>query len=239
MFKRKTNKTNSNKKSITQKNYYDDAMEWEVSRTLLSAQSERRAWKISTFLLVILFFSWIGLFLMLPLKKDIPYVIQVDNVTGRTEISQVYNPERLTFNEIRDKYWINYFIRLYEKYNFYTLPNDYNEMPLFAEDAVLIDYQNMYQGENARQKMYKDDIKIDVDIISILIKPSRNDTFTASIRFSITKVGMRVNPSQKLDSRIYTAELTYKYETLDLDPKSRLINPLGFRVIDYQLAADN
>lgn len=248
MFKRRDKlSSNANGESVMErtstqkKSYYDEAIDWEVSRSILLESSERRAWYICVFLLIMLVCSWVGLFFLLPLKKDVPYVVQVDNVSGRTEVSEVYNPKKLNYDAVMDKYWLSNFVTHFERYNYYILRDDFRTVQLMSEKPVWNEFQNLYRGDNALHKLYRDKMRVDVEIISTMLqKFERGDKSRgATVRFRINQVDLTSNDNKILQSRVFTVDIKYDYEILSLNERDRLINPLGFRVKSYNAVADN
>lgn len=235
MAVRKKDDLDSNSHSsakVSKKNYYDDAMDWEVSRTLLIEKSERRAWYIAITLFVLLAFSWVGLFMLLPLKKDVPYMMLVDKLTGSYKPIEQYNPKNLSFNEVMDKYWLARFINSYESYSYYLLREDLRVVELLGMPEVVLPYKKMYTGEKARHLEFKNKYRVEVEILSMLVRKDR----TATVRLRLTQREIATDTPVLVKN--FISEIRYGYDSLNLTDEQRLINPLGFRVKEYRRVSD-
>lgn len=218
--------------NASKRNYYDEAMDWEVSRTLLIEKSERRAWYIAITLFVLLVFSWIGLFMVLPLKKDVPYMMLVDKLTGTYKPIEEYNPKNLSFNEVMDKYWLARFINSYESYSYYLLREDMRVVELLGMPEVVAPYHKMYTGERARHLEFKNKYRVEVEILSMLVRKDR----TATVRIRLTQRDLATDTAVLVKN--FISEIRYGYDSLNLTEEQRLINPLGFRVKEYRRVSD-
>ena len=154
-----------------QSHIFEGAIDFEVSKSIMAAKSEHRAWTIAKGACVLTALSWVALVLLMPLKTVVPYVVTVDKNSGHTQILSVLNQKTLTEQEALDTYWVSNYLRWREVYDWYTLQDDYNKTLLFSSRTVQAEYASIFEGDEALDTMWGKRIKANVTILSIV-----NDT---------------------------------------------------------------
>ncbi|WP_103634729.1 virB8 family protein, partial [Campylobacter concisus] len=183
--------------------------------------------------LLIAIISVIAVCLLTPLKSVEPYVIRVDNTTGMVDIITSVNKAEFTGNEALDKYFSTTYVKAREGYYYDILQSDYELVQILSYPNVASDYLRIYEGENSRDKVLKDDYEVEVDIVSVTLGNSAGAP-TATIRFNqITrKKGEKIAVSNK--AKIVTLSYDYQPNTLTTE-EERIKNPLGFKVSTYRV----
>jgi type IV secretion system protein VirB8 len=214
---------------------HGDALEWEAQRIFMIEKSERKAWYIAYAAFGVLALSWMAIVLMLPLNREKPYMVRVDNITGAVEIVTTLNDKRVTYDDIIDKYWIAKFVRAREKYDWYTLQNDYKEVGMLSTSEVGKEYAALFDGSDAMHKVYSKQFRVVVDVLSVV--PTGNGT--ATVRIAKTIERLDANPadgSKSKNVKKYIATVGYEYRNPSKISESlRLVNPLGFQAKSYRL----
>jgi type IV secretion system protein VirB8 len=212
------------------KTHYEEALDWEASRTHLMEKSERRAWRIAGCAAALVVLALAAIVLMMPLKQTIPFVIRVDNVTGVPDIVTTLKEGKVTYDEIMDKYWVAGYVRARETYDRYTLQKDYDTVGLLSSPTVGADYAQLFQGPNALDKTFGSNVRALVEIVSVVPNGKGN----ATVRFR--KRTERVNQKSEGEVRTYVATLAYEYrDAQSMRESLRLVNPLGFQVTSYRV----
>jgi type IV secretion system protein VirB8 len=215
-------------------NLYPEALSFEASRTNAIQKSERRAWWVVYFTLGTLFLSWAAIVLMMPLNREMPYVIRVDNSTGATDVIKVLDDDRVTYDDVMDKYWIAKFVRVREKYDWWTLQNDYKEVGTMAAPDVGREYAALFEGNEALHKIYAKRYKVSVDVLSVV--PNGRGIATVRISKTMEPVERTSEDSRQNNSKKYIVTLGYVYRNPSrMGEELRLLNPLGFQVMSYRL----
>lgn len=181
--------------------------------------------------------------LMIPLKKIEPYLIRVDNNTGKTDILTVLPKETRSYSQVVDNHFLTQYVQYRESYDWYTINDYYQAVLLMSNGAVAGYYKKLYGPNNTNspvnvlQNRYR--IQVKVNSISYIGK-------TAQIRFTKTKIPV---VSQEEDEAVqqtetenfnYIATVTFKYSKSSMmNTSQRNINPLGFIVTSYKVDRDN
>lgn len=206
------------------------AMDWEASRIQSIEKSERRAWTVAIVSAVVALLSWIALIVILPLKETIPYVIRVDSTTGVPDIVTTLHDQKVTSDEVMDKYWLAQYVRARETYDWYTLQRDYNTVGLLSSPNVGAAYAALFAGKDALDKQYGQTVRATVDIVSVV--PSAKNT--ATVRF--IKTTKRVDQDTPGTVTKWVATVAYEYRNPSkIAQSARLVNPFGFQVLTYRV----
>lgn len=212
------------------KDLHDDAMDWEASKTLAREKSERRAWSVAILAGIMTVLSWLAIVIMMPLKESVPYVIRVDNATGVPDIVTAMDDKKVTGDEVMDKYWLAQYVLAHETYDWHTLQQDYDKVGLLSSPNVGKAYAELFDGKDALDKRYGENIRATVKVISVV--PSGAETGT--VRF--IKTTKRVDEEGPGTSTSWLATIAFEYRNPSVIKESqRLVNPFGFQVLSYRV----
>ena len=209
---------------------------FEEDRVLLAKQSAKTAWKVSTGFGLLALMAICSVFIMMPLKEIVPYVIKVDNATGHTTVARsIDDAKSVSYGEELDKYWINKFIIARNGYEWETIQNSFNTVKLMANRSVFGSYNNYITGENSPAKIFGENKTIRIDIHTITFLPTTsNDYSLAQIRFT-RKIENNVGGDTiEYKPTIWTATITFNYLSEIKTEDERIINPLEFLVTSYR-----
>lgn len=209
---------------------FDDALDFEVSKTIMAAKSERRAWNITKGACGLTLLSWLALMLLMPLKTVEPYMVMVDKNTGQTQLLTTLEHETLSTQEVLERYWLTNYIRWREVYDWYTLQNDYDMTMAFSNPNVQKEYASIFEGENALDAKWGKRIKATTKILSIVNDSGKK---MATIRFEKNIKG--VEDKGQGNTKVWVATVSYQYNTEAVTEASRHKNPLGFEVTSYRV----
>lgn len=163
-----------------------------------------------------------------PLKTVEPFVLRVDNATGRVEpITRLSNAQE-TYGEAVDRYFLNTYVLNREGYDYNTIQTTYNTTALLSSPAVQKEYFAIYEGPEGRDKVLTNRARIVVNVASIT--PTRQGG-TAVVRFSTQQVNSNGDPAPVLN---WVGTVAYKYINAPTNEADRRINPLGFQVTSYR-----
>lgn len=213
---------------------YKEALDFESSVHYMVEQSNKRAYIFAFFCGIICLLSIIALMLLTPLKTTEPYLIRVNDTTGAVDIITILDTEQISNNEALDKHFINSYVRAREGYFYDMLNRDYELVLTLSDTRVAADYKDIYKGENARDKVFKNNIQINVDVLSIVLTESAG-VKTATIR---TNLAVKNLSSRSIINQYRIITLSYEYQRLALKESLRNINPLGFKVLTYRIDED-
>jgi len=222
--------------SLAKKNWYNDRYEFVVIQRNIFAIITL----ISLVLSIVVTFS---ISQLTPLKSVEPFVIQIDQKTGVTQVVNPIKSKELLAQDAVNNFFIVEYIRARESHlsqdvNYYN----YNLVRVLSDPAIFRAYTfeiALSNPESPAARMVNGGTR-DVHISSIKYvsedkDSAGNQTLRYDIRVQITERGTQAGTRvlQKLIS------LKFKYVALELTTEDRYLNPLGFRVIDYKAYDEN
>ena len=225
----KKNKTSTTTPPINSQESGLTNIDWDTDINLLLRESNQRL-KIqlnyAALVIVLLIVAIVGL---TPLKSTIPYVYEVDKLTGEVSVVQTVK-DYVKTTELNDKYWVKRFLTSRERYNFKLIQADYDFMLITASDKVFSAYAANFEGPNSVEKKYGDNVLIIPEILSISITQGN----LATVRFETRHQDLK--PGGETKVKRWVALIKYEYKERTFKKESELIdNPLGFNVVGYQV----
>lgn len=174
-----------------------------------------------------------AIFRMLPLKERDVALYTVDSHTGRAEfVGRVTDKDISTQEAMAKAFGANY-VKMRERYNYFSVRNDYDTVPLFSSNAVTADYLQLFVGDNSPDKVYKNaEYVVDVTILSNVLSPATDKETLNTLRIKRT---IRQVQSNSVRTEFWNIRLTFHYQPQkELTDEQREINPLGYIVTSYQ-----
>lgn len=237
----KANKEKSQSQAALEKQYFDEANEWDADSLVRTKKSEKRAWLMAGSLLVIAVLEAFALASLAPLKTVEPFVIRVDNNTGAIDVvSTLTNTAgdiEQGAQEVLDKYWLGQYIRHREAYQWATRDYNRNLVGLLSGSNVqqaYAAYTDPRQNPNAPITLYGQNTEVETHIKAISIINSENingeNRTTAIVRY--TKQVKRSGERSPISH--WAATVTFTYLNTRMSVEDRQLNPLGFQVMNYR-----
>jgi len=93
-----------------------NAIDYESSRIDLLEKSRRTSWIIAAVSVVVAVIAIITIFLLMPLKTVVPYVIKENVLTGETRIVTALDTKTLSTDEATDKFFASEYVKRREGY---------------------------------------------------------------------------------------------------------------------------
>lgn len=213
--------------------YLEAAKSWEADSVARSKRSERIAWRVAGAAVLAAAAAVVGIALLTPLKEVQPFIVRVDKNTGATDIVTRVAEKHMSPDEAIDKYWVAAYVRAREGYSDAFGFANYKTVDLLSSIEEGKRYYAVVDPENNPKSpfnVYGKSGKIEIKVLSI----SFLDSGVASVRYA-RRDELR---GQAKDSR-WIATVGYRYEDPPLTEEERLINPLGFQVVDYRTDAES
>ncbi len=190
-------------------------------------RARRAAWRVAGLAMVLVVVALGALVALLPLKRVEPYVVRVDNATGMAEVVSVLREEPQTYGEVVDKYWLNKYVLSRESYDYETVQSTYDTTVLLSRPDVQREFQSLYDGPNARDKVLSNRVRFIVKVRSIT--PAKD---TAVVRF--VRIRQSGDGSDDVEESL-VATIGFEYVAAPMREEDRLVNPLGFQVTSYRV----
>src|SRR5690349_702890 len=144
-------------------------------------RSRRAAWRVAAGAAVLAAAALAAVVALVPLKRVEAFVLRVDNATGAVDLVTTLRDGQASYGEVVDRYFLNKYVLAREGYEYDTLQTAYDTTALMSSDDVQREYAALFDGPNARDKVFTNRARIVVNVRSIVPGTSRN---TAVVRFA-------------------------------------------------------
>jgi type IV secretion system protein VirB8 len=222
-------------------------MNFEVSIADLAKRSEKRAWTVAAVSVFIVLVMLGGLIYILPLKKEVPYLIMADAFTGQATVATLRgdfsSPKSITQSEALNRSNVAQYIIGRESFDSALMAlRDWKLINSMSSSNVRAGYAAIHSSEkfDSPFKVYGKDRAIRVNILSIQLDQrgqGENARKSATVRFQRSVYNKKNGATEPLDNKIARLEFTYK-PNLAMADKDRYLNPLGFQVTEYTIDND-
>jgi len=229
----------SNKKDTPdtdKRNWYSDRYEFvSVQRNFLAV--------ITLLALVLAVTATFSISQLAPLKSVEPFVIQVDQKSGMTQVVEQVKARDIAASESVNQYFIVQYCRARESYmnsdrNYYN----YNLVRVLSERPIFSQYQrevSLSDPESPGMRLGQTGVReIHIESIKYLDKhkaTTGEDILRYLVKAKITEKngGLVAKEMQKI------ILIEFKYVELELTTEDRYLNPIGFQVVSYSVGEDN
>ncbi|BEV13145.1 type IV secretion system protein (plasmid) [Asticcacaulis sp. DW145] len=220
-----------------EQDFYDQSQDWEADRQDRLERSERRAWLVAGVASVIAAISVISMATLVPLKRTVPYVFEVDQATGNAElISAADGGRKVGYQDLLDKHWAKAYVTARETYMYRLLQADYDKTLSLSANDVGQAYAKQFDGPEALDKKLGTANEVRVKIRSITLSPDASGT-KAVVRFQ--KTLNHIESGVVEAPQFYVATFAYEYLPSQHGREKDLIeNPLGYRVTSYRVDSE-
>jgi len=178
--------------------------------------------------LVVVLLSTISVARLTPLKSVQPFLIQVDERSGVTQVVNPLQAKEMSENEALRQHFVTNYVRARESYDVSSYGYNFDAVRVMSTPPIFNQYRRLFDPTNKESPVSQHgaDYKRYVDFKAITFL---NDN-TAQVRAAITE-DTRAGRSEKR----YIILLTFDFVKLELTLRDRYMNPLGFQVSNYRL----
>jgi len=222
---------------VEKKNWYHDRYQFVVVQRNVFAL-------ISVLALLCSIAATFSISQLAPLKSVEPFVIQVDQKTGVTQVVDPLKARELTANEAVNQYFVVQYCRARESWMGTQSQNyfNYNLVRVFSEPPIFRDYQReiiLSNPESPGARLGQTGLRdIHISSIKFLDKqdlPGGEESRRYLVKAQITE--RQENGSAKVMQKLIL--IGFKYTELELTTEDRYLDPIGFRVLFYHVDDDN
>lgn len=209
--------------------YYADAEAWSADRQRADDRSRRTAWIVAGAAGLIALVEALALFLLIPLKRDVPYTLLVDRQTGYVEALKPLEQGHVTADAALTRSFLVQYVIARESFDIDTLQENYRKVGLMsageARDRYLSQMQSGTPGNPLATLPRRATVDVKIRSVSSL------SADTAMVRFDTiqTDPGGRPQLAQN-----WAAVIRYQYSDAQMSAADRLENPMGFQVVRYR-----
>lgn len=211
------------------KNWYRDRYE-----TVITQRNFLGVIAISSLLLALI--AGLIILYMIPQKTVMPFLIQVDDKSGFTQIIEQDSLDRISADESLRRYFVIKFLVARESYDALDLNEMSNVVRLLSERSIYHHYWNEVVNRQNKSSLYVTLGAIgrkQVEIKSVQFL----DADRAQVRLSITTKTDKQS-DKKPTVEHYIALIRFRFTTLDMEMQEMAVNPLGFQVLEYRIDRD-
>ncbi|WP_175684055.1 virB8 family protein [Burkholderia cenocepacia] len=214
---------------------YGRVLDIEVSLTHLQECSERRAWHVAYAAVGIAVLSTVALAVMVPFYRVVPLPIEVDRLTGESQVIDVLDARHVHTKEIQDKHWVETYVRARERYDWGLLQMDYDSVLTMSDDVVARDYRGIYSGPDALDRQLGAGVERRIRILSVTLPPDEPGRAVVHVERTSFKNG----EAHAEQTQRFVITLAYTYRPPVFTRESVAIaNPFGFKVTAYSRDAE-
>jgi type IV secretion system protein VirB8 len=221
------------------------SIDFETTREQVIRTSERRAWMVASASLVIVLLLVAGLYVLLPLKERVPYLVTANPYTGTSYITRLPDHEDTTFvtaNEAMNKANLANYVVARESY-------DWNLWD--KRDSIVVYAMSGADTRREWEAIYKDASK-SPDVIFgqgkvgrvyiksiVLTAPDPKTGQYSGAQVTFDRITYEKATGSRLRGESFVATIAFSYKNnLRMSEELRLQNPLGFQVTNYRLDPD-
>lgn len=209
--------------------YYAQAGSWAEDRQLRIARSRGIAWIIAAIATTVALLEALALVALLPLKTVVPYTLLVDRTTGFVQTLRGTQPPGLTADAALIQSLLAQYVIAREGYDIATVQANYQKVALWSAEGARRTYLAGMATNNANSPLnrYPRSTIISTQVSSVSpLGPDR-----ALVRFRT----VRSDQNQTLGAvDHWVAVMRYRFSGEPLSIEDRLVNPLGFQVLQYR-----
>ncbi len=209
--------------------YFKAAASWEHDRVRAALRSRKLAWAVASGACGVAVVAVAAVAMLAPLKTVAPYVIRVDRSTGETQIvTALKGPGTRTYDEAVNRFFVSQYVRLREGWLPQAARDNAYGVTLMSAQPEQARYLAFMAAtnKNSPQVRIGDSGFVAVSVRSIsFLSPT-----VAQVRFSkVTTIGTTPPTVEN-----WLATLTFQFTSAPELERDRLLNPLGFQVLNYQ-----
>ncbi|GAA5107781.1 virB8 family protein [Bartonella jaculi] len=162
-----------------------------------------------------------------PLKTVEPFVIRVDNSTGIVETVSALKESPNDYDEAITRYFASKYVRAREGYQASEAENNFRLISLLSSPGEQSRFAKWYAGNNPEspQNIYQNaTAMVTIKSISFLSKDLIQVRYYKTVR--------ELNGKENISH--WVSILNFFYINAQISTTDRLINPLGFQVLEYR-----
>ena len=213
--------------------YFAEAASWDADRGAQQRRSLRLLGAVAGAGWLCAIATAAALMLLMPLKRVEPFVIRVDNSTGLIDVVPVFAGSA-TMPEAVTRYLLDHYVTVCERFNFATAESDYQECGAFHTAALNQAWYQKWAKTNPASPLnvYRDGSTVRSQVSSVSFFTRANGVSDlAQVRY-IKAVRAAGGSDEQVTHWIATIQ--YVYGAPSKDPRTRLWNPLGFKIVDFR-----
>jgi type IV secretion system protein VirB8 len=209
---------------------YRRVLDIEASLSDMQQRSERRAWHIAYAAVGLAVLCSTALAVMVPFYRVVPLPIEVDRLTGESQVIDVLDAKHVHTKEIQDKHWVEVYVRSRERYDWGLLQMDYDRVLNMSDETLARDYRQIYGGPDALDRQLGAGTEKRIRILSTTLPPDEPGRAVVHIERTTRKNG--VDNAEAPQRFVVTLAFMYRPPVFTRESVA-VDNPFGFKVTAY------
>lgn len=205
----------------------DISATWEYELYASQKRKAKIAWVVASIASVIGILSMLSIASLLPLKEFAPYVITLHKDTGHLEVTRGLADGDLTEDEAVVQADIIECLVARETYEVHDIQDNFDYANQCFDEDALREYRAIFADSNPDNPTlvygYKGRLSVHIKSIQLGINK------TATVRFKTI-----LDEENTTSEEHWISSLQYQYTQRPMKLKERLVNPLGFKIINYR-----
>lgn len=211
----------------------------EVSKSFESVSMDRDkrdkkiGWTVGAIGAVMGVLSLVAVNALLPLKQTNVELYVLNEITGVIQKVTTVKEGTLSKQEALNRMFVDNYINMRNRYNYFQLQSDYDTVPIYGTDEVNSVYLKEFDGPDSPEIKYKKgNTVVTIRVLSKVFSDATDPDQLATARFEKTIKNVM---DGKINTEYWTVRMTFHYEpSKKLKDDERDKNPLGFTVTSYQ-----
>lgn len=217
-------------------NYFKNAASWDHDMLTRAKKSEKTAWVIAVIAITMAFIAVAAVAMLSPLKSVSPYLIEVEKNTGHVEVLSTLSEKQISEQEAIARSSIASYLYARETYNMHSRRALYDKSILLSSPEVADKLRDLYRSKDSPTEKWGEVIEVQAKIINIsFLSDNLKEPMLAQVRFTRSIQEPQKDP--KIEN--WLATISYVFDSkMKLDENERLENPLGFKILRYDLTPE-
>ncbi|WP_193067753.1 virB8 family protein [Halomonas sp. 3D7M] len=168
---------------------------------------------------------------MMPLKSVEPYVIRTDNTSGYVEVATPLTGNRgISEQEAVTRHFVAQYVLARESYDWFMIRHNYDRVKALSSDRIFSAYDRVIRSENSALEILGEKKRAEVTITNITFVGD-----VAQVRFNKKITNVDGSSDYGVPARNWIATISYDYPNEEKTYSERLLNPLNFKVVGYNV----
>lgn len=213
--------------------YFLEARSWEMDRARRAMRSAKVAWTVAGVASLVALLAVGAVAGLTPLKQPVPVVIRVDSTSGIVDVVPTYEGTT-DIEQVVTRNLLSTYVIARERYFYGTAEADYELVAAENSPRLNQEWATFWNVNNPLSPLnvFKDGTTVRAQVRSVtFLKLDSGRDKLAQVRFSrYTRPG----GTGEEQASHWVSTIEFAYTQPSKDDKTRSLNPLGFRVVEYR-----
>ena len=213
--------------------YYREAETWSQDRQGAADRSVRIAWIVASVAALIALLEAGALFLLIPLKHDVPYTIMVDRQTGFVQELHPFSDQTINADAALTRSLVAQYVIARESFDIDSLQENYRKVGLWSTGEARDRYLASVSTTNPQSPLATLPRRATIDVSIRSVSSLSNGT--SLVRFTTVRTDPGARPQV---AQNWASVVSYQFSSAGMTDADRLTNPMGFQVTRYRRDAE-